>query len=79
MQTVNVQQLSQDPEGVIAAAQHHDVLVVEAGRVVAVVSKPPARRDFASYWQERVQRLAAITIDSTWDSTVAVSEDRDRG
>ncbi len=79
MQTVNVQQLSQDAAGVIAAAQHDDVLVIDAGRVVAVVTRPPVRRDFATYWQERERRLAGITIDPAWDSTAAVSEDRERG
>lgn len=79
MESVDVQQLGQEAARVIAAAQHGDVLVIDAGQVVAVVTKPPQRRDFATYWQEREQRLAGITIDPNWDSTTAVSEDRERG
>lgn len=78
METVDVQQLGPETARVIAAAQHGDVLVVDSGRVVAVVTKPPAPRDFAIFWREREKRLAEITIDPSWDSTQAVSEDRER-
>jgi hypothetical protein len=78
MQTVNVQQLRDDTAGVISAAQVADVLVVDEGRVVAVVTKPRTNADFEAYWQAREKLLAEVTVDSSWDSTQAISEDRDR-
>ena len=78
MQTVDISQLRNDTSGVISAAQHSDVLVIDGGRVVAVVSKPRASADFEAYWQERERLLSGIKMNPEWDSAQAISEDRDR-
>lgn len=77
MQTIDVQTLQNDAESVIEAAQTEDVLITSDGKVVAVVSKPPPF-DHARYLVERERFLAQITVDPDWDSTQAISEDRDR-
>ena len=78
MQTINVQQLGENAAGVIAAAQSGDVFVVEGGQVVAIVSKPRAPTDVSNYWREREALLAEVVAAPGWDSTNAVSDDRDR-
>lgn len=77
MQTIDVQTLQKDAESVIEAAQTEDVLITSEGKVVAVVSKPPPF-DRSHYLAERQRLLAQITVDPDWDSTQAISEDRDR-
>jgi len=77
MQTIDVQTLQNDAESVIEAAQTEDVLITSEGKVVAVVSKPPPF-DRARYLAERERLLAQISVDPDWDSTRAISEDRDR-
>jgi hypothetical protein len=77
MQTANFQQLSEDAASVIAVAQDHDVLIVNEGKVVAVVSKPRPQHD-KEFWAQREKRLAEIVLNGEWDSTKAISEDRDR-
>jgi hypothetical protein len=77
MQTVDVSQLSRDVPSVIAAAQREDVFVVEHGKVVAIVTKPRPGPD-ERYWRERERMLADIVADPEWDSTEAISQDRDR-
>ena len=87
MQTYDINQFRQDIDGVIAAAQKDDVQIVENGRVLAVVTAPPrqissprpmTREEFEAYWQERERILADVIVDPLWDSTQAISEDRDR-
>jgi hypothetical protein len=78
MQTIDINQSREDSANVISAAQQTDVYIVEQGRVVPVLSKPRASDNFEAYWQERERLLSRITIDPNWDSTEAVSEDRDR-
>jgi len=77
MHKVDVQTLQSDAESVIAAAQSEDVLITNRGKVVAIVSKPPST-DMVRHWIERERILSQITMDPTWDSTRAISEDRDR-
>ncbi len=77
MVTINVERLGDDVQGVIAAAQIGDVLVMDQGKIVAVVSKPRPIHD-AAYWRERDALLASVVAAPDWDSTVAVSQDRDR-
>ncbi len=77
MQVIDVQQLQENVASVIAAAQQGEVLVVQDGIVVAVVSKPKSHAD-AAYWREREALLADVVAAPGWDSTIAVSEDRDR-
>jgi prevent-host-death family protein len=78
MQTISLQDLRDDAAGVIAAAQDRDILVVDNGKVVAVVSKPPPAAEFGRYWMEREKLLAGVVALPGWDSTNAVSEDRGR-
>jgi antitoxin (DNA-binding transcriptional repressor) of toxin-antitoxin stability system len=78
MTTIDVETLQRDTKSVIDAAQIEDVLITSDGKVVAVVSKPPPF-DYGEYLEERSRLLSQITIDPTWDSTKAISEDRDRG
>jgi len=77
MNTVDISQLRDDTSTVISAAQQSDVFVTEGGRVVAVLSKPRTPVDFEEYWKERERKLSGITMDPSWDSAVAISEDRD--
>ena len=79
MQTINIQELGENAPGVIAAAQNPDVFVVDGGKVVAVVSKPRAPANFEQYWQWREKMLEHVVAAPDWDSTQAVSDDRDRG
>ncbi|MCI0362109.1 MAG: hypothetical protein L0211_26810 [Planctomycetaceae bacterium] len=78
MQMIDVQQLQENAQGVIAAAQKEEILVVRDGVVVAVVSRPRRPADFSKYWEERELRLAGIDFGPDWDSTQIISEDRDR-
>jgi|KBSSwiStaDraftv2_1062776.scaffolds.fasta_scaffold919185_1 antitoxin (DNA-binding transcriptional repressor) of toxin-antitoxin stability system len=77
MQSVNIQQLRDDVAGVISAAQQGDVAVTDQGRIVAMVTKPRSNPDFESYWQWRERMLADVVAAPGWDSTQAVSDDRD--
>ncbi len=78
MQIVELQQFRDDVEGTLAKAQSDEVLICDQGTALAVVSKPRAPIDFAHYWQQREARLAEVKAAPGWDSTIAVSEDRDR-
>jgi hypothetical protein len=78
MQTISLQQLRDDAEAAVVAAQKSDVLVVEDGKVLAVVSRPRASQNFAEYWQRREALLQGITAGPDWDSTQVISEDRER-
>jgi antitoxin (DNA-binding transcriptional repressor) of toxin-antitoxin stability system len=78
MDAVTIQQLRDDVSSVISAAQHGEVAVIDQGRVVAVVTKPRPIPDFEAYWRERERTLADIVVDPAWDSTEAISQDRDR-
>jgi len=78
MQSANLQQLREDTASVIAAAQTEDVLVIEEGKVIAVVSRPRAAADFDKYWHDREKRLEPVVAAPGWDSSSAVSQDRDR-
>jgi antitoxin (DNA-binding transcriptional repressor) of toxin-antitoxin stability system len=78
MQTTNLQQLRDDASGVIQAAQSGDVYVINEGKVVAVVSRPPASTNFAEYWRQREEALKGAVVQDGWDSTRAIEADRDR-
>jgi hypothetical protein len=54
------------------------VLVVDGGKVVAVVSEPKPAADFAAYWEQRERQLQSVVSAPEWNSTDAVSEDRNR-
>jgi hypothetical protein len=78
MQIVELQAFRDDMERVIASAQTEEVLICDRGTAVVVLSKPKSPFDFERYWQEREAKLAEIQALPGWDSTIAVSEDRDR-
>jgi hypothetical protein len=42
------------------------------------VSKPQSPAEWEAYWKQREARLAEIVAMPDWDSTAAISEDRDR-
>lgn len=78
MQIVELQKFREDIERVFASAQTEEVLICDHGTAVVVLSKPKTPVDMEQYWQQREARLAEIKAMPGWDSTVAVSEDRDR-
>jgi hypothetical protein len=78
MQTANLQQLRENTASVIAAAQTADMLVIEEGKMIAVVSRPRVAIDFAQYWIDRERSLELVVAEPGWDSASAVSHDRDR-
>lgn len=78
MQIIGLTQFRKDVEGVLAKAQTDEVLICDQGAALAVVSKPRVPADWAAYWAQREARLADIVAMPGWDSTIAVSEDRDR-
>ena len=45
---------------------------------LAVVSKLQSPSEWEAYWKQREALLAEIVAMPDWDSTVAISEDRDR-
>jgi hypothetical protein len=77
MQTVEIERLGGEIHALVAAAQTDDVFITEHGRIVAVLSKPKLALD-DDYGRQREALLAQVVVASDWDSTVAVSEDRDR-
>lgn len=79
MQIVELAEFRGDIDGVLAKAQSDEVLICDHGAALAVVSKPKLLVDWSRYWEERERLLASVTVDPEWDSTVAISEDRDRG
>jgi hypothetical protein len=78
MQTTSLQQLRDDTAAVIAATENGEVLVVDGGKVVAVVSEPKPAADFAAYWEQRERQHQSVVSAPEWNSTDAVSEDRNR-
>jgi len=78
MQIIELEQFRNDIDGVLAKAQTDEVLICDRGTALAVVSKPKSPTDWAAYWDQREARLAEIVAAPGWDSTSAVSEDRDR-
>jgi antitoxin (DNA-binding transcriptional repressor) of toxin-antitoxin stability system len=78
MQIIELEDLRNDIEGVLAKAQMGEVLICDHGTALAVVSKPKPPPDWAAYWAQREARLAGIVAAPGWDSTIAVSDDRDR-
>jgi hypothetical protein len=79
MQIIELAQFRDDIDGVLAKVQNEEVLICDQGAALAVVSKPKLPVDWQKYWEERERLLAEVTVDPDWDSTLAVSEDRDRG
>jgi hypothetical protein len=78
MQTTTLTQLCENASAVVAAAQKDDVFIVDQGKIVAVLSKPRLPADFDEYWKLREKMLADVIAAPGWDSTEAISEDRDR-
>ena len=78
MQIVELEQFRKDVDGVLAKAQTEEILICKHGTALAVVSKPKSPADWDAYWKQREARLAEIVALPGWDSTVAISEDRDR-
>lgn len=77
MLSVDIEQLGGEIHSLVAAAQTDDVYITDQGRIVAVLSKPKFALD-DDYRRRREALLAQLVVASDWDSTVAVSEDRDR-
>lgn len=78
MEIIELHHFRNDIEGTLARAQNDDVLICDQGTAVAVVSKPKVATDWKHYWEERERLLSTITVDPGWDSTQAISDDRDR-
>ena len=78
MQIVELDEFRNNIDGVLAKAQTDEVLICDRGNALAVVSKPKSPADWAAYWARREARLVEIVAMPGWDSTIAVSEDRDR-
>jgi hypothetical protein len=78
MEIVELEQFRRDIDGVLEKAQSNDVLICDRGSALVIVSKPKSPADWAAYWVQREARLADIVAAPDWDSTIAVSEDRDR-
>jgi hypothetical protein len=78
MQIVELAQFRSDVDGVLAKAQSDEILICDHGTALAVVSKPRVPADWDRYWENRERLLAGITVDPEWDSTKAISDDRDR-
>ena len=47
MKTFQFDQLSEEAKGMVVAAQHEDVSILESGRVIAVISRPRNASEFA--------------------------------
>jgi hypothetical protein len=79
MVTISIQQLHNETERFVRQAAEEEIWVVVDGKIVAVLGRPQALAvDFETYWRQREQRLSGIRLLGDWDSTEAVSQDRER-
>jgi len=76
VKTVTIQELHQETDRLVQAAETEDVLVVENGRPRVVLKKAGDPAEFETFWQQRELQLAGIATVKE-DSTPYVSEDRD--
>lgn len=78
MVTIDIQQLHDETERFVRQAREQEIHVQAEGTVVAVLSGLRLPADFEAYWRQREAVLAAIKLLGDWDSTEAISEDRER-
>jgi hypothetical protein len=78
MATISIQQLHDETERFVRQAAYQEIEVRADGEVVAVLGAPRTPHDFEAYWRQRERRLSSIRMLGVWDSTKAVSEDRER-
>jgi prevent-host-death family protein len=78
MKVITVEELHQQTTEVVREAAREEIVVTENGKPVAVLKGLPNGSDREHYWHEREHKLSALPrLDS--DSTIFISEDRDRG
>jgi hypothetical protein len=78
MVTIGIQQLHDETERFVREARDQDVHIQDNGTLLAVLSGPRLGASFQEYWSEREKVLAAVTLQGTWNSTEAISDDRER-
>lgn len=77
MVTISIQQLHDETERFVRQAGAEQVQVQADGRVLAVLRRPPFPGEFEAYWFKREETLARVSLSGEWDSTLAVSQDRE--
>jgi hypothetical protein len=86
MRFVELETLHAETAEVIGWVADDDVSIVANGKVVAIMTRPHVRaepkqrtaEEHAAFIREREERLSSIKLLGEWDSTQAISEDRDR-
>lgn len=77
MVTISIMQLHDETERFVRQAGTEEIQVQADGRVLAVLCRPPVPAEFEAYWRQREQLLARVSLQGVWDSTEAVSQDRE--
>ena len=77
MKAVTIEELHQNTAKVVHEAAREEILVTENGNALAIL-KGVNGATKEQYWEERERKLAALSSLAT-DSTILISEDRNRG
>jgi hypothetical protein len=78
MQFITIDQLRNNLERYVRESHQGDIEIREQDKAMAVLTAPRPSAVSDRFWEERERVLSTIHLGADWNSTAAVSSDRDR-